>query len=267
MVSVYSFDDYRKFIEASVKDRKTPWGIWSQIAKAAGCQSAYLTQSMKGRAELTADHIIGIAEYFELSSDETQFLILILDYSRAATKKLKDFLQLKIEKIRKDQNDLSKRMNSPRLDVGEKETLYYSNWFWSAIHVLLSVPHFKTTQKISERLGLPLEQTKFCLTQMKSYGLVKQERDHWLLSTGDIHIPKNSPLIGMHHQNWRTRAIMDSTNPLSDGLHFTGVHSMSLIDASRIKNLFLDLLDKNKKIIGPSPEEDVFCINIDFFKI
>lgn len=267
MVSVYNFDDYRKYIEAVVKDLKNPWGIWSQIAKAAGCQSTYLTQAMKGRAELTADHAIGIADFFELTHEETQFFILILDYERAATKKLKDFLYDKIRKTRKDQEDLAKRINSPRLDVGEKEALYYSSWYWSAIHVLVSVPAFRTTHKISERLCLPLEQTRFALAQLKNFGLVKQERDHWVLGTGDIHIPKNSPLIGMHHQNWRTRAIQDSTNPLSDGLHFTGVHSMSASDAAKIKTLFLDLIDKNKKIIAPSPEEDVFCINIDFFNV
>ena len=267
MVSVYNFDDYRKYIEAVVKERKNAWGIWSQIAKAAGCQSTYLTQSMKGRAELTADHVIGIAEFFELSSDETQFFILILDYGRAATKKLKDFLYEKIRKTKKDQEDLAKRINQPRLDVGEKETLYYSSWYWSAIHVMLSIPIYKTTAKISERLQLPLEQTKFVLTQMKVYGLVKQERDHWTLAAGDIHIPKHSPLIGMHHQNWRTRAVMDSTNPFSDGLHFTGVHSMSFQDAAKIKSLLLDLVDKNKRIIAPSPEEEAFCINLDFFKI
>lgn len=267
MVSVYNYDDYRKYIEAVVKHQKNPWGIWAKIAKSAGCRSTYLTQAMKGRAELTPDHIIGIAQFFELSNDETQFFLLILDYGRAATKKLKEFLITKIRKSRKEKEDIAQNINSTRITVGDKETLYYSSWYWSAIHILLSIPEYRTTVKISERLQLPLEQTKFVLTQMKLNGLVKQERNQWINSIDDNTIPKQSPLLGMHHQSWRTRAVTDSTNPLSNGLHFTGVQSMSYTDAAKIKSHIQDLIDKNKKIIGPSRKEDVFCLNIDFFNI
>lgn len=265
--SVYNYDDYRKFISSVVKARQSPWGIWSKISKAAGCRSTYLTQVMKGRAELTPDHVLGISRFFELNNDETQFFLLILEYGRAATKNLKEFLIKRIHKIQKEQEVLENKTHIARLEMGEKESIYYSSWYWSAIHVLISIPRYKTTVKISERLQLPLEQTKFALQNLVNHGLVKQERNQWTLTTNIIQIPKDSPVLGMHHQNWRNRAVQDLTNPLSDGVHFTDVSSMSLQDARKIKSLLLDLIEKNKRTIAPSQKEEVFCLNLDFFKV
>lgn len=266
-IDIYQFQDYRSFIKTWVKVQKNSWGLWARLSKAANCQPAYFTQAMKGSVQLTQEHILNLSEYLKLNQQETEYFLLLLEYQRAGTKNLSSFYLKKISYLQKEKQDLSNRLNRKNVEIQLDANLYYSAWYWSAIHIMTTIPEFQTTNAIAERLCIPVETTMRCLQSLKEQGLIVQESNRWKWVSGDIHIPKKSPLIGMHHKNWRDKAVQDSLEPNTDGIHFTTVSSISKKDFELIKKRIFDLIDEAAKITGPSQEEELICFTCDIFKV
>lgn len=266
-ISVFNFDNYRSFLKASVKAEKNSWGLWAKLAKAAQCQPTYLTQSMRGKANLTADHLLGISLYLKLSTEETDFFLLLLELERAGSQQLKKYLLEKIKKIRAERDDLSKRLALPRLEIGEKETLYYSAWYWSALHVMVSIPEYQTAEAMARRLQLPVGLVEEALHHLSRFNIIKREGRNWKLGTADIHIPKTSPLIGVHHNNWRQRAVLSSTLPQNPGVHYTAVYSLSEADFKHLKEKLNEFVEYTRKVVRPSKEEALVTFACDLFEV
>jgi len=52
-----------------------------------------------------------------------------------------------------------------------------------------------------------------------------------------------------------------------EDLFYSGPICLSEADAERLKELLLKFLEESERIIGPSPEETVFCLGMDFFRL
>ncbi len=74
-------------------------------------------------------------------------------------------------------------------------------------------------------------------------------------------------MVVFHHNNWRQKAILDASNPLAQGLHFTGVYSMSRSDYQLLKEMLLEFMDKSKQVISSSKEELLVSMLIDYFEV
>jgi uncharacterized protein (TIGR02147 family) len=265
-LSVFHAPDYRAFIRASAASVQPSRGIWAKLAVAAGCQPTYLSQAMKEKCHLTPDHALGIARYFKLSEDETDFFLLLLELERAGTPELQKYLRSKIEKVRREREDLSARLKKPTLEHLEKEAQYYSTWFWSAIHIITSIPDYQTPKAIGERLCLPIPFVEDTLQRLEAHGIVKRSGKNWVPATGDVHLPRSSPLVAVHHSNWRQRAIMSSVLN-QNGVHFTAVYSLSRTDFQHLKEKILELIEYSRAKIGPSQEEELACFTCDWFAV
>jgi hypothetical protein len=174
---------------------------------------------------------------------------------------------VKINRKRKERENIAKRVSLPRLDSTEKETFYYSAWYWAALHVIVAIPEFRTTSAIAERLKLPKEFIETSLKQLESFGFVKQEKREWRLGIADIHLPKNSPLISLHHNHWRQRAVLDSALASADSIHYTTIHSISLKDYERVKEKIFELIEQCQRIVSPSKDEELVCMACDLFRV
>ena len=264
---IYQFRDYREFLRDRVASAPTSWGQWAKLAHAAGCQAPYLSQVIKEKAHLTTDHVIGIAEYFSLSPEETEYFLLLLEHARAGTARARSFLNRKLIGIRKAREDIARRLHQPRLEIGEKETLYYSAWYWAAIHIAVSIPQLRTTDAISRRLMLPRDAVEDALNKLEVHKIVRKVGSEWEIGTADVHIPKDSLLIGVHHNHWRQRAITDATMPFRDNVHYTGVHSISIADYQILKARLLDFISQTHALVSPSKEEELICFACDLFVV
>ena len=266
-VDIYFFNDYRLFIKARVREEKEQWGIWAKLAKAASCQATYISQAMSGKVQLTPEQMIGLGEFFNLSEEETDFLLLLLEHSRAGTKALRDRIGRKIEKIRKEREDIAKRFQQPRVSPGARENLYYSAWYWAALHIIITIPKYQTPLAISQRLSLSEDFVTVAMGELAHHGILILENGKWKLAMADVHVPKDSPMVSLHHNNWRQRAVLDSANPTHSGIHFTAVYSLSITDFQRLKDFMMDLIEKSRKLVGPSKEETLVCMTCDLFEV
>jgi hypothetical protein len=66
---------------------------------------------------------------------------------------------------------------------------------------------------------------------------------------------------------WRQRSIQSIYTRAQDSLHYTGLHTFARKDFARIREIFLSALEKARAVIEPSPEEELACMCVDFWKI
>ena len=254
-------------IQSYLKSRAEPWGEITRLAAAASCQRSYFSRVLKGEVLLTPDHLHGLCEYWRLPEAETDFLSLLLDRERAATPSYQVKLDRRIAKALRDNENLEKRLATPRLETSERELVYYSAWHWSAIHLCTSIKAFQTESAISQALQLHPEIVKSTLIQLSEWGLVKRSGQRWLHGSSNLHLPNQSLLIGQYHRQWRERAANSSIVPSENGLHYTLVQAMDETAFREIMRILLSSIDQTLQVADASESKAVAAVTIDAFLV
>ena len=102
---------------------------------------------------------------------------------------------------------------------------------------------------------------------MISCGLVEYDESGLKVGKNKTFIDKSNPLILNHHRNWRLKAIDAQVRKKSKDQFFTGPLVVSKDDYNRIKIRLGDFLEELYEIVGPSPSENLYCLNIDLFEV
>ncbi|MGZ3703797.1 MAG: DUF4423 domain-containing protein [Bdellovibrionota bacterium] len=263
-MNLFSFTDYRDYLHTRAKEE---WGAITRLAEAAQCQRSYLSRAIKGEVLLTPDHLHGLCEYWRLTDEESEYLMLLLEKARATTPAYRARLERKLKKILRDQENLAKRLETPRITATERELYYYSAWHWAAIHMCTAAPALQTETSIVQALQVHPSLVKQTLLQLADWGLIKRSGARWVHASSNLHLPKQSPLIGQHHQQWRERAVSDSLKPEGDGLHYTQVQSMDEAAFREIKNILLGAIDRSLEISDAAISEKIVAVTIDSFAV
>jgi uncharacterized protein (TIGR02147 family) len=223
---------------------------------------------MREEVHLTPDQAYEACVFMGFSEAETRYFLKLVEYERAANPRYRTRLKQELDQMRSEQEDLKNRFREEQVGQSQSEMLYYSSWLWSAIHILTDIPKYRTTRAMATRLGIDEAWARHCLQTLEKFGLVRHAAgDTWIHSSGWIHLPKQSPMISVHHANWRTRAVLSSQNPNHTNLHYTIVQSVSLDDFARIKTHLLAAIEDYRKIADASPEQELICFNCDAFVV
>ncbi len=81
------------------------------------------------------------------------------------------------------------------------------------------------------------------------------------------HVEASSPWVRVHHTNWRQRAVNSLDVSSKSDLHYTLPLTISVGDSELLREKILQFIEQSKGIVDPSPSEDMFCLNIDWFKV
>ncbi len=213
------------------------------------------------------DHAHGLAEFLELDPLETEYLIGLVLYSKSNSSSYRRYLPLRAERLKESRSQLAERVPKSKRMLRAMESFYFTSWYWCAIHMATACPNLQSTTEISEHFDIPKHKVESVLQKLFEYGLVTKNGNKWEYQTGAVHLPRESSLTEVHQSQWRDRAMIDLQKSGENSVHFTSVSSMSAKDYSKLKDLAQQLIANSKKIIHPSPSEDVYCINIDTFKV
>lgn len=267
MKSVFVYIDYRLYFKDWLSSQKQQHGLLSLIADSLQCQNSHLSRVLKEEVHLTLDQAYLLTEFMKMSDKESQFFMKLVEFDRSSSLNYRNKLKKEIEALKAEVADLSKRFKQSEIQNKENEMLYYSHWLFGAIHSLVEITRFQTAKALSQRLLVDERIVKEYLEKLESMGLVTQKNNYWVRSNQNLHLSKNSPMTPVNHQSWRTRAVYDSQNHDSRGIHYTVLQAVSKTDIEKIKFLFLETIGQYKQIADPSLSEDVICFNLDFFEI
>lgn len=243
-------------------------GQRSVIAKAMGCQTAYVSQVLNGNAHLSAEQAHALSKHMGHNEEEMKFFLLLVQKDRAGTKDLKDYYERELELIRKNQLILKTRWKVGEEISREDQATYYSSWHYAAIHMLVTVPGFHSKSAIAKRLQLSLESTANALQFLVRTGLVAEEASgKFTGGKSRMHLGNQTADIIKHHTNWRLRALTSLDREALDELHYSSAVSIAIEDAKVIKELFVKAIENAKQKIRDSKEEEIYSLCLDFFKV
>jgi uncharacterized protein (TIGR02147 family) len=270
MSQIYSHTDYRSYLRKTIAEsagRERGWGGITRWTTAVGCQRSHGSRVLSGDKDLTREQALATAEFLQLKEAESDYFLLMVDFANAGSKSLREHIHRKLKALKKTQLNLDQSLQPPPLANTTQEAWYYSSWYWSAIHILTSVPGYSTPAKIAAKLSLPVAQVEFALDQLAKAGLVKKQQGHWVFSSSSVHLPKNSPMTSVHHNNWRQRAVANAQFPQSESFHFTTVQSISAADAEKFQAKLVHLIEEYQRMALPSKPEELIALCCDFFKV
>jgi uncharacterized protein (TIGR02147 family) len=267
--NIYKYtDNYKIYLLDILNLNSKTRGFQKKMADSAGCTAPYLNQVLRGNIHLTPEHMIGISELLGHTAAEKEYLMALTHYSRSGTKKLQDFyLKILTTKV-KEQENLSARLQKQIITEESKNNFFYSSWIWLALHIVLTIPRFRTVQAISHRFKLDVHFVQDCLQKLAERGMATcNDYGEWKTELGDIHLGQDSNMLPIHHQHWRNRAAQEILFPQAESIHFSNVFSISQNDFQQLRELTFRYIDHQQNIISPSSEEEIYCFTLDFFKL
>lgn len=267
MSYVFSAKEYRPFLRQWIDSQVSARGLLTKMSEAMGCQNSHLSRVLREDVHLTLEQAFEASQFIKMTESETNYFMKMVEFERAGNLNYKKKIGSELESMRAAHSNLSKRYKQNRIGRLEKEMVYYSSWYWSAIHILTAIPKYQTAKSIAQRLSMDELFINNCLETLAGFGLIKPVGEHWEITSEFIHLPKESPMNSIQHGNWRTKAVTSSQNVKDESLHYTMIQAVSIDDFARIKQLLLETIDAYRKISDQSPSEELICFTFDFFKV
>jgi len=266
MLTLFEYVDYKAFLRDLGDER--PRGFRKALAEATGCQTAYVSQVLNGQYHFSLEQADAGAAFLGLTKDETKFFLLLIERQRAGTDSLRAYFTEQLEESRSRHLLLKHRLGVPASLGVPEQSRYYSSWHYSAVHMAVTIPKLQSRPALARALGISPRKLSEVLDFLGSVGLIQKKGERYLPGLTQLHLSKDSPLIAQHHANWRQQGMTKMhSDHAGEGVHYSSVSSLSAADAQRIKEQLTQALSEAVRTIKDSPEEVLFGINLDFFRV
>ena len=126
----------------------------------------------------------------------------------------------------------------------------------------------QSLEEISRRLGIPLKVIETTVETLKHIGLTARGEDGRLVNNESNLFLKDSPFRGTFLSSWRHIGFLKNQLPDARTDFFTMIWSISKESKLRVRSIFVDAISAAKDICNaPQPQEELICLNLDFFDI
>lgn len=263
MNPIFLYDDYVSYLYQLIADSNR--GIITDLARACGSQKSYFSQVAKGKLPMTLEQAIALCDFWEFNAQEREYFVALVGLNRAGTPKLQRYYQSKLAALKGEWTNLKNHFDVQ--DKFEPPIRYYSSWIYSAVHILISIPRYRTEQTIATRLDVPTTVVSEVLKWLSENGFATKQGSEWRITPKDIHLPRDSVMTIPNHTNWRQKALACMQLDFQKHLHYTSVFTLSVEDLHLVREQIQQLIVKTRKQITKSEEEVMACFCCDFFEV
>lgn len=208
-MNIYESNNYRKILSELVSAKKflDKAISFQNMAAHMRIQKPYLSKVINGSADLNSDQLYMACVYLELNEEDTNYLLLLLEYERSTFKRRRDLLHQQIEKIqfaKRDSKNVLKK-NTQQLSGAEFDQTshieYYLDPIFVVVHVLLTLPKYlKNPNRIAEELHLSNDEFQEILKKLVSMNIIEIKDSKIVVLMKSIHLPRESKVV-VPHQN------------------------------------------------------------------
>jgi len=266
-MDLFDSTEYKAYLIDILGEKGKRSGLRQRLAKHLGCQSSFLSQVLNGAQDLSLEHAERVSQFLQHGELERDYFLALVLKARAGTVSLREHWESRMNNLRKEKHHLHKRLKDVKTLQAEQTAIYYSAWYYAAIHVASSIPGLGRADKLAEFFGLPREMVLKVLEFLERNGLVVAKSEGYAIGPTHVHLAKDSPHVIRHHSNWRLEAMRELERGTTDGLHYSAAVTISREDAVLLKELLRSQLKENLGKIASSKEEEVFCYSLDFFSL
>ena len=269
MEDIFTYSSYKDYLNARLDlIDKGGRGARARMSRAIGCQTAYTTLVLRGSANFSCEQAECINDFLGHTYEQGGFFLLLVQIERAGSLALRKRLEREKERILRERNLLKNRLDIKESLPEVDQILYYSAWYYSAIHALVSVPGFETPERIADRLQISSKTASEVLDFLLRAKIIERSRDGcFRIGVGRIHLGSDSPHITKHHMNWRTQVLKSLDRQESTNFHYSSVVSISLKDVGIVREQLFATIKEIKRTVQYSKEEEVYALSADFFSL
>ncbi|MNL47066.1 hypothetical protein D3C87_1698330 [compost metagenome] len=146
--------------------------------------------------------------------------------------------------------------------------MYYSAWYYSAIHIATSIEPALSEEDIASGLGLEVRLVQEVLRKLEHYKLVEYKNKRFRFKSGGHHLTAESPYLANFHQMWRNHSVASfAESKVKQGVRYTLVQTISKKDYEAFQDELRTLIKKFEQMASPSAPEVLINLNLDFSKV
>lgn len=264
---VFDFEDYRDYLNQWIQELPNGgFGQLAKLAKATAINPSVVTQVFKSEKNFTHEQAMDVCDHLELSGLECDYFLESVAMLRAGTARLKTHHANRLASLRKESQNLKKRI-PPSSEMNEDaRSSFYSNWFYSGVRVASSIKGLDNVDSIAERLNLSRQLVEKVLNFLLAHGLCVEKNGKIQVGPQSTHLNQSSILISRHHANWRLKGIDRMTRVKGDELFFTSPVSIASADIDRVRGILVEAIESCFQVVDPSPSQELACLNVDWFR-
>lgn len=267
-MSIFEYTAYKKFLLDRIQSLpKKGYGVQRKLAEYLSVSTTFISQVLQGDKSFNLEQGSQVCEYFGLADRETEYFLKLILIERAGTEKLRAILQREAKQIREQSQTIASRLKVQAMIGDDDKAKFYSEWHYSAIRLLVGLEGYDDLDAIAAYFALPRETVVEAVNFLLETKLLKREGGRLQVGPSRTHLASDSPFIKMHHANWRYKALETVRHKYPEKLHYSAPLTLGREDALKIRALLLKAIEDTEKIIAPSPNEELMCLNIDWFKI
>lgn len=267
--TIFEYKTYKQYLSELIDSQpKKGRGFRTELAHAAHCQIAYVSQVLGGDRHFTFEQAEGINVYLEHSEDEARFFLLLLSHERAGTGKLRARYEKEIQRETEKHLTLKDRFKAKEVLSRETQMTYFSNWYFAAITMALTIAELRTKEALVRALGLKPSIVAKTLEFLVEAGLAEHRGTEYYPGVSNIYLGNDTPLIVQHHTNWRMRAIASLDAHNKDDLHYSAVVSIPSQEFAKIRETLTKAIEEARKHwVEATNEEQLCAVSMDWYKI
>lgn len=267
-VNIFSFTDYKDYIQKKIE--KSPMrgrGLKKELASHLGCQPTYVSRILKGIPDFSLEQAIKVNSFFSHTKIESRYFILLVEYSKAGSYELKEYFKEQIDEMQ-NRYIVYRTREYDEVDF-EDHVVYYSQWYYSAIHMLTGLEGFKTSDAICARLGLAESTVQKVLEFLESKNMVSFDGEKYSRKVSSLYAKAS---LDSYHASWRNKAISQIGACPKTNSFTSAILTLCKDDVSTIRNILRVSLEKCVDVIKASEKEgkeenDLMVVNLDVFKV
>lgn len=263
---LYKYRNYKDFLNQHLHAKDSPRGMQSKLARHLTCQSSYLYQVLKGKAELTEDQAFKTTTFFNFGEAERGYFLTLVRYAKASSPELKDFLKSEIQRLREEELNLKNQVDAVVARSEEEVWDYYlSSSLPSLIHFLTSSPKYQSAEAISKKLQIPLKEAQSHLQRLARYEFVQLRDKQWCFSSPSIHLPKDSK-YGLLAQTLRRSQVLASVlRAPAEAVHFSSLFTLDKESYDQLRHMISDFVQKAQAVIHAGGSDELYVLAVDLF--
>jgi len=240
----------------------------AQLAVSAHIQPSYLTNVIKGRAHFSSDQIYALGDELGIRPEETEFLILLMEWERTSHSRRKERLAERIENLRQQNLRAEKYITAPQT-VLKNEDLerYYLDPNVELLHLFLGTESCpQGIDQIAQVWGFSKEYVHEILNLLESLKLIVRKGKWWTTRIAHQHLPRESPLC-KPQQMLKRLAALHALQKMPSHRAYTFSASVTMTEQTRleIQSRFLEFLKQCEDLVKGSAPQELFQIQFDLF--
>lgn len=261
-VSVFGFDDYRKYLRAVLdeKTRRNPSFSLRAFARAANMSPSHLSRTLNGESRLSATSARQICLTLNSSTEESEHLLGLIELETAKDDHSRAKLVKRLERNRPSRTKV--------LSIEHFQVI--AEWYHFAILNLVNLRGFRSEAEwIAKRLGIRTVEARAAVERLLNVGLMKKTpKGLKAVEDADIQTPSDivSAAIQENHiqqLGLAQAALREIPVELREFNNLT--LCMNPSDVPRAKKALRDFMDKFSRDFESIPGQELFQMNIQFY--